>query len=78
MLLKSVNHFSKFTKYFWSNKNYFPIDYYFCPYQRPKNVEIIFQKSFNAETNEALLEMGIGPLQCLLGQWAYRFFSSSF
>jgi hypothetical protein len=56
-LLKSVNHFPKFTKYFWSNINHFPVDYYFRPYQTPKNAEIIFQKSFYAETNGALKEM---------------------
>jgi hypothetical protein len=58
MLLKSVNHFSKFTKHFWSNRNHFPVNYYFRPYQTPENAEIIFQKSFYAETNRALIEIG--------------------
>jgi hypothetical protein len=53
-LLKSVNHFLKFTKHFWSNRNHFPVDYYFRPYQTPENAEVIFQKSFYAETNGAL------------------------
>jgi hypothetical protein len=52
MLLKNVNHFLKFTKHFWSNRNHFPVDYYFRPYQTPKYAEIIFQKSFYAETND--------------------------
>jgi hypothetical protein len=43
----------KFTKHFWSNRNHFPVDYYFRPYQTPENTEIIFQKSFYAETNGA-------------------------
>jgi hypothetical protein len=50
---KSLNHFPKFTKSFRSNRNHFSVDYYFRPYQIPKNVEIIFQKSFYAETNKA-------------------------
>jgi hypothetical protein len=54
-LLKSVNHFLKFTKQFLSNRNHFSVDYYFRPYQTPKNNEIIFQKSFYAETNGALV-----------------------
>jgi hypothetical protein len=52
--MKSVNHFPKFFKHFLSNENYFPVDYYFYFYQTLKNVEIIFQKSFYAETNGAL------------------------
>jgi len=52
-LSSSENHFPKFTKHFWSNRNYFSIDYYFHPYQTPKNAEIIFQKPFYAETNRA-------------------------
>jgi hypothetical protein len=43
----------KFTKYFLSNENYFTVDYYFCPYQTPKNIKIIFQKLFYAKTNKA-------------------------
>jgi hypothetical protein len=39
--------------HFWSNRNHFPVDYYFRPYQTPENTEIIFQKSFYAETNGA-------------------------
>jgi hypothetical protein len=54
-LFKSVNHFPKFTKGFRSNRNHFPVDYYFRPYQTSENAEIIFQKSFYAETNGALL-----------------------
>jgi hypothetical protein len=53
--LKSVNHFPNFTKHFLSNINYFPVDYYFCPYQTLENAQIIFQKSFYAETNGALV-----------------------
>jgi hypothetical protein len=37
-----IDHFPKFTKHFWSNRNHFPVDYYFRPYQTPKNAEIIF------------------------------------
>jgi hypothetical protein len=59
MLLKSLNHFSKFTKHFWSNRNYFPVDYYFHPYQIPKNTEIIFQKSFYAEANGTLIKASL-------------------
>jgi len=40
--LKNVNHFSKLTKHFWLNINYFLVDYYFCSYQTPKNIKIIF------------------------------------
>jgi len=36
-----------------SNINHFSVDHYFSPYQIPKNVEIIFQKLFYAETNGA-------------------------
>jgi hypothetical protein len=54
-LLKSVNHFPKFTKHFLSNRNHFSVDYYFRPYQTPENAEIIFQKSFYVETNGALI-----------------------
>jgi hypothetical protein len=53
MLLQSVNHFPKFTKHFLLNGNHFPIDYYFLPHQTLENIEIIFQKLFYAETNEA-------------------------
>jgi hypothetical protein len=52
--MKSANHFPKFFKHFLSNKNYFPVDYYFHFYQTLENAEIIFQKSFYAETNGAL------------------------
>jgi transposase len=52
-LLKSLNHFSKFTKHFLSNGNHFPIDYYFPFHQTPKNAKIIFQKLFYAKTNRA-------------------------
>jgi hypothetical protein len=57
MLLKSVNHFPKFTKHFLSNRNHFLVDYYFCPYQTAENAKIIFQKSFYAETNGALMKV---------------------
>jgi hypothetical protein len=53
MLLKSVNHFSKFTKHFLSNGNHFTVDYYFFPHQTPEDAEIIFQKPFYAKTNGA-------------------------
>jgi hypothetical protein len=44
---------NKKRKSFWSNRNQFTVDHYFRPYQTPKNAEIIFQKSFYAETNGA-------------------------
>jgi hypothetical protein len=40
-----------------SNGNHFPVDHYFRPYQTPKNTETIFQKSFYAVTNEALIHL---------------------
>jgi len=57
MLLKSVNHFSKFIKHFLSNRNHFSVDHYFRPYLTPENIETIFQKSFYAETNGALVSI---------------------
>jgi hypothetical protein len=53
-MIYAFNHFSKFTKRFWSNRNHFTVDYYLCPYQTPKNAEIIFQKPFYGETNGEL------------------------
>jgi hypothetical protein len=44
--------------HFWSNRNHFPVDYYFRPHQTPENAEIIFQKSFYAETNGAKQDIG--------------------
>jgi hypothetical protein len=41
-LEKMTYAFSKFTKYFLSNENYFQVDYYFRPHQIPENVENIF------------------------------------
>jgi len=32
------------------------VDYYFHPFKHRKNAESIFQKTFYAETNEALIE----------------------
>jgi hypothetical protein len=46
--------FPKFTKHFLSNRNHFPVDYYFRPYQTPENAEIIFQKSFYTETKRSI------------------------
>jgi hypothetical protein len=59
-----IGHCPKFTKHFWSNINYFPVDYYFRPYQTPENAEIIFHKSFYAKTNAALVAV---PLNNLFG-----------
>jgi len=40
---KKRKSFSEIYKYFWSNRNHFPVNYYFRPYQTPENAEIIFQ-----------------------------------
>jgi len=88
MLLKSVNHFPKFTKHFLSNENHFSVDHYFRPYQTPKNAEIIFQKPFYAETNGALalalnqswhrawvlMKLGYSVIFCLILTIIFPFF----
>jgi hypothetical protein len=49
-----------------SNRNHFSVDHYFRPYQIQENTKIIFQKSFYAETNGALLNSSFPSLQNLL------------
>jgi hypothetical protein len=44
-LLKCVNNFSKFTKHFLSNENYFKLTIIFRPHQTPENVENILRRN---------------------------------
>jgi len=60
--VKSVNHFSKFTNHFWSNINYFSIDYYFRLNQTLKNIKIIFKKLFYVKTNNINKIIAVGYL----------------
>jgi hypothetical protein len=52
-VLKIVNHFPKIKEAFMVKPKMIFVDHYFRPYQTPKNAEIIFQKSFYAETDGA-------------------------
>jgi hypothetical protein len=76
MLLKSVNHFLKFTNHFWLNGNHFPVGHYFRLYQTPKNVEIIFQKPFYVETNKALDNMD--SIFCVVSSCVFSLASACF
>jgi hypothetical protein len=52
-VLKIVNRFPKIKEAFTVKTKMIFVDHYFRPNQTPENAEIIFQKSFYAETNGA-------------------------
>jgi hypothetical protein len=54
-VLKIVNRFPKIKEDFTVKPKMIFVDCYFRPNQTLKNAEIIFQKSFYAETNGALV-----------------------
>jgi hypothetical protein len=54
MVFKTVNRFPKIKEAFTVKLKMIFVDYYFCPHQTPDNAEIIFYKTFYAETNGAL------------------------
>jgi len=53
-VLKIVNRFPKIKEAFTIKPKMIFVDHYFRFYQTPKNTEIVFKKSFYAETNGAL------------------------
>jgi hypothetical protein len=55
-LASSVNDFSKFTKHFWSNRNHFPVDYYFRPYQNRKMPKSFCRNHFTPKQTEHKLK----------------------
>jgi hypothetical protein len=54
-VLKTVNYFSKIKEAFRVKLKMIFVDHYFYTHQTPKIIEIIFQKTFYAETNGAVV-----------------------
>jgi hypothetical protein len=52
MLLKQINHFLKFTKHFWSNGNYFSVDYIFTLTKHRKVPKSFFKNHFTLKQTE--------------------------